>query len=181
MKAGERREEIIARLRGSDKPFSASRLAADLQVSRQIIVGDIALLRAQGHSIYASPRGYIYQQDSLSDHIRTIACKHAADLTQTELNICVDNGCKVRNVIVDHPLYGQLTGELQLASRFDVGQFMDLFEKHKAHSLCELTNDIHLHTLECPDEESYQRVCRELDRLGILIYNEEKKETTLSN
>ena len=172
MKAEERRKKIITLLKESDKPLSASWLAASFQVSRQIIVGDIALLRAQGHDIYASPRGYLYQQTSPSKNIRTIACKHAADLTETELNICVDNGCRVINVIVDHPLYGQLTGELLLSNRFDVGQFIQLFEKHKAHSLCELTNDIHLHTLECPDDESYQRVCQELDRLGILIRND---------
>ena len=92
--------------------------------------------------------------------------------SETELNICVDNGCRVLNVIVEHPLYGQLTGELLLSTRYDVRQFIELFEKNKAHSLCELTNDIHLHTLECPDDESYQRVCEELNQLGILIRNQ---------
>lgn len=172
MKAEERRQKIIILLKESDRPLSASWLAASFQVSRQIIVGDIALLRAQGHSIYASPRGYLYQHNSPSKNIRTIACKHASGQTEAELNICVDNGCRVLNVIVEHPLYGQLTGELLLSTRYDVRQFIELFEKNKAHSLCELTNDIHLHTLECPDDQSYQRVCEELNQLGILIRNQ---------
>lgn len=172
MKAAERRQEILTLLKESTKPLSASLLACRFHVSRQIIVGDIALLRASGISINASPRGYIYQTQETIGHFRTIACKHDAAQTEKELNICVDNGCKVINVIVEHPIYGQLTGELQLSTRYDVRQFMDLFEKNQIHSLCELTNNIHLHTLECPDNASYQRICHELDSLGILISND---------
>ena len=36
----------------------------------------------------------------------------------------VDNGCTVLDVIVEHPVYGQLTGQLHLSSRYDVGQFL---------------------------------------------------------
>ena len=48
MQAGSRRQNIIQVLRSSSGPVSAGRLAGMFGVSRQIIVGDIALLRASG-------------------------------------------------------------------------------------------------------------------------------------
>ena len=38
-----------------------------------------------------------------------------------------------------------------------------------ARPLSELTEGIHLHTLSCPDEAAFGRVCRELRRLGVLL------------
>ncbi len=169
MTAAKRRQAILDILHENSNPISAAAIAKQLSVSRQIIVGDVALLRAKGSSIYATPRGYVLDMPDKSIKTYTIACKHDESLTERELNVCVDNGCKVLDVIVEHPIYGQLTGELQISSRYDIKQFLDKVSQNKAHSLCELTNDIHLHTLICPDNETYERVCRELDALGILI------------
>ena len=76
----------------------------------------------------------------------------------------VDQGCTVLDVIVDHPIYGQLTGPLQLSNRYDVGQFLSRCAQSDARPLSELTEGIHLHTLSCPDEAAFGRVCRELRR-----------------
>ena len=73
------------------------------------------------------------------------------------------------DVIVEHPIYGQLTGPLQLASRYDVGQFLARCGQPDARPLSELTEGIHLHTLRCPDEASFERVWQELRRLGVLL------------
>ena len=59
MRAEERRQAIRELLQNSKQPVSASVLAARFAVSRQIIVGDIALLRAAGADISATPRGYV--------------------------------------------------------------------------------------------------------------------------
>ncbi len=105
MEAAARRQAILDRLRTADRPVSASSLAAELNVSRQIIVGDIALLRAGGAEISATPRGYVLPR--ATDGItRTIACRHTLEQTGTELDILVDNGCTVLDVIVEHPVYG---------------------------------------------------------------------------
>ena len=48
MNAAERRIKITHLLAQSDGPVSATALAAQCGVSRQIIVGDVALLRAGG-------------------------------------------------------------------------------------------------------------------------------------
>jgi transcriptional regulator of NAD metabolism len=170
MNAEERRRAITDILVTSDTPVSATALARRFSVSRQIIVGDIALLRAAGADISATPRGYMIpaSHDGL---IRTVACNHDRSATEEELNIIVDNGCTVLDVVVEHPLYGQLTGQLQLSSRYDVSQFILRLSSGNALPLSALTDGIHLHTIRCPDENAYHRVTNALEEAGILFKN----------
>lgn len=168
MEAASRRQAILDRLRTADRPVSASALAAGLNVSRQIIVGDIALLRAGGAEISATPRGYVLPR--ATDGItRTIACRHTLAQTGQELNILVDNGCTVLDVIVEHPVYGQLTGQLQISSRYDVEQFLARIRDSDAAPLSMLTGGLHLHTLCCPNEDAYTRACAALKAAGLLL------------
>lgn len=168
MEAASRRQAILDRLRTADRPVSASALAAGLNVSRQIIVGDIALLRAGGAEISATPRGYVLPR--ATDGItRTIACRHALAQTGQELDILVDNGCTVLDVIVEHPVYGQLTGQLQISSRYDVEQFLARIRGSDAAPLSMLTGGLHLHTLCCPNEDAYTRACAALKAAGLLL------------
>lgn len=168
MEAASRRQAILDRLRTADRPVSASALAAELNVSRQIIVGDIALLRAGGAEISATPRGYVLPR--ATDGItRTIACRHALAQTGQELDILVDNGCTVLDVIVEHPVYGQLTGQLQISSRYDVEQFLARIRDSDAAPLSMLTGGLHLHTLCCPNEDAYTRACAALKAAGLLL------------
>lgn len=168
MNAQQRREGVLAQLRQSDRPMSATALAKQFSVSRQIIVGDIALLRAGGQAIDATPRGYLLRRQD-QGLVRTIAVHHDVEDTARELLTCVDNGCEVLDVIVDHPLYGQLTGQLHLSSRYDVQQFLEQTQREQAAPLSRLTGGIHLHTLRCPNEEAYHRVCTALRQAGILL------------
>lgn len=168
MEAASRRQAILDRLRMADRPVSASALAAGLNVSRQIIVGDIALLRAGGAEISATPRGYVLPR--ATDGItRTIACRHTLAQTGQELDILVDNGCTVLDVIVEHPVYGQLTGQLQISSRYDVEQFLARIHDSDAAPLSMLTGGLHLHTLCCPNEDAYTRACAALKAAGLLL------------
>lgn len=168
MEAASRRQAILDRLRTADRPVSASALAAGLNVSRQIIVGDIALLRAGGAEISATPRGYVLPR--ATDGItRTIACRHTLAQTGQELDILVDNGCTVLDVIVEHPVYGQLTGQLQISSRYDVEQFLARTRDSDAAPLSMLTGGLHLHTLCCPNEDAYTRACAALKAAGLLL------------
>lgn len=163
MKAEERRKFIRETLT-AQRPISASALAEQCAVSRQVIVGDIALLRAAGLDIVATPRGY--KLGERSGLLRTVACVHDAGGLEPELLAMVDNGCTVLDVVVEHPLYGQITGQLQLSSRYDVQQFL---EKSKtAAPLSSLTKGVHIHNLRCPSEEAFQRVRERLMALEIL-------------
>ena len=164
MKAEERRK-IISQTLTADQPISATALAGKFSVSRQIIVGDIALLRAAGLDIVATPRGYKLGESS--GLVRTVATIHTGiEELEKELLIMVDNGCTVMDVVVEHPLYGEITGQLSLASRYDVQQFVDKVKE--ASTLSSLTGGVHLHNLRCPSEEAYRRVCDELYTHGLL-------------
>lgn len=165
MTASERRQQIARLLSASQAPISATTLSQELGVSRQIIVGDIALLRAAGQEITATARGYVIPaQNGL---LRRIACIHSSGETRDELDAMVDCGCTVVDVIVEHPVYGQLTAPLHLSSRLDVDQFMKRMDG--AAPLSQLTGGVHLHTLSCPDETAYEHLLQLLRQRGFLV------------
>ena len=172
MQAEDRRRTILKILQESAQPVSASVLAGQLSVSRQIIVGDIALLRAGGEEILATPRGYCIQRSG-QGLLRRVVVRHSSEAMEAELNAIVDQGCTVVDVIVEHPLYGQLTGPLQLSSRYDVQQFLKRCASADAQPLSNLTEGIHLHTLSCPDSEAFRRVQQNLRELGILLSDQD--------
>lgn len=171
MKATDRRALILTTLEHADEEISATTLASQLKVSRQIIVGDIALLRASGEDIISTPRGYVLSthETRTGQILRQIACVHNESQMLQELQTCVDQGCSILDVIVEHPVYGQITGQLMLKSRYDIDQFMEKVKAADAHSLSELTDGIHIHTLSCPSQAAYERVCASLKEAGILF------------
>ena len=168
MTASERRQAILNQLKSGSGPISATALAREYGVSRQIIVGDIALLRAGGEPISATPRGYVRAREGLG-LVCTGAVQHPDSEMGRELYICVDNGCTVLDVVVEHPVYGQLVGQLQLSSRYDVEQFLLRVSAESARPLSDLTGGIHLHTLRCPSEDAFARVRAQLDEAGFLL------------
>ena len=168
MNAKERRQAILEQLKRAEKPVSATALARQYGVSRQIIVGDVALLRAGGEPISATPRGYVLDREG-DGLLHTVAVRHQDREMERELLICVDNGCTVLDVIVEHPVYGQLTGQLQISSRYDVEQFLARIRDSDAAPLSMLTGGLHLHTLCCPNEDAYTRACAALKAAGLLL------------
>ena len=166
--AQKRRAGIAQLLAKASGPVNATVLAKEFFVSRQVIVGDIAILRASGTDITATPRGYVVPS-SPAGVKRTLACRHCAEQMEAELNTVVDHGCSVVDVVVEHPIYGQLTGPLNLSNRYEVSQFIDRCREESAVPLSLLTEGIHLHTVLCPDEEAFARVRSALLALGILL------------
>lgn len=163
----DRKTKIMEIISSSDKPVSASKIAKELGVSRQIIVGDVALLRASGEDITATPRGYILDTNR-SNHY-TIAVQHNNDQLEEELNTIVDLGGKVEDVIVEHPLYGEIKGNLHIYSRYDVSKFMSAVKDRDVTPLSLLTDGVHLHTITAPDEETLERIKEALDEKHILL------------
>ena len=167
LSAAQRRERIVALLEAADRPMSATALAGQLSVSRQIIVGDIALLRAGGADIMATPRGYLLSRAARTGVECKVACVHTAGDMGRELQTIVDAGGEVVDVEVEHPVYGQITGALHIRSRYDVEEFLRRVEKHGAQPLSALTGGVHLHTIRCPDQAVLERVIAALDREGL--------------
>lgn len=166
MTAAQRRSAIYDQLTHATAPISAAALAQRYQVTRQVVVGDIALLRAEGRSITATPRGYMIPAETGLK--RTIACTHSAEDTRRELFAMVDCGCTVVDVVVEHPVYGQLTAPLALSSRYDVEQFIHRMSTSHAQPLSALTGGVHLHTLSCPSEEVFAHLKATLSDMGML-------------
>ena len=168
MNSEERRSRIIKRLQHSTVPISASCLAKDFAVTRQIIVADIALLRATGYSILADNKGYILNSIDYKN-IRRIAVKHDKHQVLAELYTIVDNGGKILDVIVEHSIYGRISVELNVSSRYDVDEFVKKIDTTKANPLSLLTEGVHIHTITIPDENAFARIKEQLTGLGILI------------
>lgn len=164
----ERRAAVARVLEEAAGPVSAASLARQFSVSRQIIVGDIALLRAGGAGILATPRGYVLERRQ-EGAVHTVACIHTPEQMEAELTAIVDAGGEVVDVIVEHPVYGQLTGILGVSSRYDVKEFVRRVETDGARPLSDLTGGIHLHTIRCRDEKSFQRVQKALANEGFLL------------
>ena len=168
--AKKRRLNILAMIGESNNALSASAIASKLGVSRQVIVGDVALLRAHGHNIVATARGYITETPQTSNKFsRKIACCHTPGQTKDELYLLVDSGAIVVDVVIEHEVYGELTGYLGIKTRADVDDFVNRFEQAGAKLLSELTGGIHLHTISCESEEHFIETVRKLKNAGYLV------------
>ena len=172
MNAEARRQEIARLLREAEEPQSAKLLAERFSVSRQVIVGDVAILRAGGLDVNATPRGYVLPRER-SGIVRAVACSHSAGDMETELTAIVDNGGAVLDVAVEHSVYGEISARLDLRSRYDVAEFVKKVENAGARALSTLTDGVHLHNIRCPDEAAFSRVEKALEQLGFLYRSEE--------
>ena len=128
MTNNERRNSILAALTEANGPLNATKLADMHSVTRQIIVADIALLRAAGNNIRAEHKGYVLDIDN-GDNKRKIVCRLSKDATPDELYAIVDNGGKILDVQVEHSVYGMISGNLDISSRYDVDQFIEAMNK----------------------------------------------------
>lgn len=171
MSGEKRRVKILEILSSSLKPVNATKLANATGVTRQIIVSDVALLRASGVKIISERLGYTIPKIASDEIYKTIICKHTKEQTLDEFYAIVDNGGKVVSVTVEHSLYGQISADLNVVSRYDAQEFAKRSEETDAMLLCDLTDGLHIHTIAVKDEEAFKRIYDSLHSLGILIEN----------
>lgn len=172
MTGEERRSLILNELENADAPISATTLAKKFSVTRQIIVADIALLRASGSLIRAEHKGYVIERPYGETLQKRIVCSHEKDVTREELYAIVDNGGTVLDVIVEHSLYGSISANLGVSTRYGVDEFIKRAESTGATQLSDLTGGVHIHTLSVKDEETFERICARLNELGVLVETE---------
>ena len=77
MKGEKRREEILSLIGNTDNPIPANVLKERFKVSRQVIVQDIAVLRAGGFDITSTNRGYVLGRTARAS--RVFKCRHSFD------------------------------------------------------------------------------------------------------
>lgn len=152
MNAIERREEILRLINDSDEPMSGSMLSKKLDVSRQVIVQDIALLKAAGYDILSTNKGYILSDSTAC--MRVFKVRHTNDQTEDELNTIVDIGGTVVDVFVWHRVYGKIEAKLNIASRRNVQQCIDGLVSGKSSALMNITSGYHYHTVKADCEET---------------------------
>lgn len=165
-----RREQILHWLQSSQTPLTGSELAERAQVSRQVIVGDITLLKARGIPIMATSQGYVYMDTPDSGQVeRVVACSHPPDQTKEELHLLVDLGILVKDVKIEHPVYGDLTASIMVSNRKEALQFLNKINETRAAYLSELTEGIHLHTLSAKDSATLDEAEQALLEAGFLL------------
>lgn len=170
MKGEARRKEIIKILSEAEEPVSGTGIAKRLGVSRQVIVQDMALLRISCRNIISTNRGYLLYDASPRRewYRREVRVRHGKEDIVRELDCIVDAGGWVVDVIIEHEIYGRLTGGLVIRSRADVREFMRRVEQHRTKPLTELTDGVHLHTIEAEREETLDAVEQALSNAGFL-------------
>ena len=169
MTGSNRRQEILKNIKESDRPVSGSKLAKDYDVSRQVIVQDIALLRASGYDIISTNRGYVLEGQTCAE--RVFKVRHTDEQLETELCTIVDLGGQVKNVMVNHKVYGHIEAELGITSRRKVKEFLEDIESGKSTPLKNITSDYHYHTVTADSEETLGMIEEELRKLGFLVEN----------
>jgi uncharacterized protein len=167
----ERRQVILDHLITKQAPITGGELAKSANVSRQVIVSDITLLKAKGEPIIATSQGYLYMPSSSRDTMteRIVACQHPPERAEEELLLLVDHGVTVKDVKIEHGVYGDLTASIMVSNRKEVEQFLAKIHETHAAYLSELTDGVHLHTLMAHDEETLKRAEHALEKAGILM------------
>ena len=166
MSGEDRRKEIIQILEKSEKPVSGLMLSKKMQVSRQVIVQDMALLRANGYSIYSTNRGYLVEKKK--EAVRVLKVIHSEEDVEKELNTIVDMGGKVQNVFVYHKVYGVVKADMNIKSRMDIREYLNDLRTGKSSLLKNVTSGYHYHTITADSEEILDMIQEKLQELGFL-------------
>lgn len=162
-----RRKRLIEIIKKSDKPVSGTALANELDVSRQVVVTDIALIRANGIDITSTNRGYVINSESKCKRI--IKSRHTDDEILDELFTIVDNGGCAESIIINHRYYNRLEAPLNVSSRREAKEFMAAIESGKSKSLSSATSGYHYHIISADSEETLDVIEQELKEKGFWL------------
>ena len=168
MNTSERRKEILKTLQNSDFPVAARELAAKFGVSRQVIVQDMAVIRASTPGILSTTKGYTIE----------FKVRHSQEQAAQELNLIVDCGGRVKNISISHRVYGRVSAEMDIRSRHDVTEFVEALNSSHSTVLSNATSGYHYHLVEAESQQRLDLIGRQLENAGLLapLQPWEKKE-----
>ena len=168
MNSIERRDNIINLLLESNEPIKGNVIAKKYSVTRQVIVKDIAILRAKGKSIIATPDGYIINKNE--NKVKAIiAVIHNEEEMFDEMSIVIKYGGTIEDVIVEHPLYGEITAMLMIKNYNELNKFVQKYQEQRARLLSVLTNGVHLHTISAENEDDINLIISELKKNNFIV------------
>lgn len=171
MNGVQRREEILNLIKNSKEPLSGSTLSKAAGVSRQVIVQDIALLKASGFDILSTNKGYILNAPERVSRVFKVV--HTDEEIGDELNTIVDLGGFVEDVFVWHRIYGKIEAELAIGSRRNVSEYLESLKTGRSSPLKKVTSEYHYHTVTARDEHTLDLIETALDEKGYLVRDEE--------
>lgn len=169
MNSKDRRKRIKDFLYESQEPLKGENLAKNLGVTRQIIVKDIAILRASGIKIIATPKGYIISEDKKNSIRKVLALKHKPEEIEDELETIIKFGGIIEDVIIEHRLYGEIRGMLMIKTLYDVQNFVNKVNRYNSEPLLILTGGVHLHTITVESKDALDNIITELKNKNYLI------------
>lgn len=169
MNCDDRKNYILECFNKSEEPLKGQKIAKALGVTRQVIVKDIAILRASGKSIIATPKGYILSEPKNMKMRKVIAVCHKTEEIQDELQTIIKFGGIVEDVIIEHKIYGEIRGILMIKTLFDIENFIDKLKKFEAEPLSILTCGVHLHTISTEKESDMENIIKALKKKNYLI------------
>lgn len=170
MTGTERRDAIIEMMQKDQLPLSGTKLASIYGVSRQVIVQDIALIRAAGYDVISTNKGYILNAPLENKSIeRIFKMNHTDEQMQDELCCIVDLGGCVVNTMINHKVYGHLEAPLNIKSRRNVDEFMKDIYSGKSSPLKNVTSGYHYHTVTADSEETMQLIENALKEKKFLV------------
>lgn len=170
MDGDKRRQNIVQCLKESSTPLSASKIARTTGVSRQIIVGDVALLRASGVNIVATNKGYVLSDsETKAKALTLVKLIHQNEDIYDELCTIVDYGGRILNIEVNHSVYGKLVCDINVSNRIQAGEYASKFENGSVNHLSSLTSGVHYHYIEANDEITLIRIQKALNDKGYLV------------
>ena len=167
MTGSDRRAEIVRQIKESKAPVSGQRMALAYGASRQVIVQDIALLRASGYDIISTNRGYLLNAPRTVSRIFKV--QHTDEQLEEELCCIVDLGACVENVMVNHRVYGHMEAPLGINSRRKVAEFLEDIRSGKSSPLKNITSNYHYHNVSADSEETLDMVEQALSEKKFLI------------
>lgn len=167
MKANQRREEILSLIANSNNPVAANYLSETFSVSRQVIVQDIAILRANGYSVISTNRGYVMDGGACAE--RVFKCRHTLDKLVEESEIIISNGGKVEDVFVNHRVYGKISAKLGLSTARHAEELYRSLASGASKPLMSVTDGYHYHTVTADSEEQLDAIRDALKAAGFLI------------
>ena len=168
MNSIERRDNIINLLLESNEPIKGNVIAKKYSVTRQVIVKDIAILRAKGKSIIATPDGYIINKNE--NKVKAIiAVIHNEEEMFDEMSIVIKYGGTIEDVIVEHSLYGEITAMLMIKNYNELNKFVEKYQEQRARLLSVLTNGVHLHTISAENEHDINLIISELKKRNFIV------------
>ncbi|MCJ0909882.1 transcription repressor NadR [Mammaliicoccus sciuri] len=165
-----RREQILQLLESSDEPISGKQLSQQFDVSRQIIVKDISILKSQNYNIDSTSRGYVVNNVQYGKRYkRVIVCQHDNDRMEEELKLILDNGAMIDDVAIDHPVYGSIKADLMIETYEALSKFISEMEKFEGQMLAHLTDNLHLHTISAHTEKILDNAIRDLKEHQFIV------------